>query len=125
MRRHPVPITLTTVLLASVLSVPAFPAEYPSRVDRVVLYPDMAEVTRLVALDRPEDTVVLPGLTPNLLPDSISAKVETGGARITGVSVEDLYRTEPVDERVKELERRIEDLTAQTRRAESERNNFV
>ncbi|HSL98824.1 MAG TPA: DUF4140 domain-containing protein, partial [Candidatus Limnocylindria bacterium] len=113
MRRHPVPITLTIVLLATLLSLPAFPAEYPSRVDRVVLYPDMAEVTRVVAVDRPEDTVVLPGLTPNLLSDSLSAKVETGGARITGVSVEDLYRTEPVDERVKELERRIEDLTAQ------------
>ena len=124
MRRHPFPITLAIVLLATVLSLPAFPAEYPSRVDRVVLYPDMAEVTRVVALDRPEDTVVLPGLTPNLLPDSLSAKVETGGARITGVSVEDLYRTEPVDERVKELERRIEDLTAQKRRAEAEIQAF-
>lgn len=124
MRRIPVPITLTIVLLATVLSLPAFPAEYPSHVDRVVLYPDMAEVTRVVAPDRPEDTVVLPGLTPNLLPDSLSAKVETGGARITGVSVEDLYRTEPVDERVKELERRIEDLAAQKRRAEAEIQAF-
>jgi len=124
MRRHTVPITLTIVLLAASLSRPAFPAEYPSRVDRVVLYPDMAEVTRIVALDRPENTVVLPGLTPNLLPDSLSAKVETGGARITGVSVDDLYRTEPVDERVKELERRIEDLTARKRRAEAEIQAF-
>jgi len=124
MRRHTVPITLTIVLLAAALSLPAFPAEYPSLVDRVVLYPDMAEVTRIVALDRPEDTVVLSGLTPNLLPDSLAAKVETGGARITGVSVEDLYRTDPVDERVKELERRIEDLTAQKRRAEAEIQAF-
>ncbi len=124
MRRHTGKITLTIVLLATVLSVPAFPAEYPSRVDRVVLYPDMAEVTRVVALDRPGDTVVLPGLTPNLLPDSLSAKVETGGARITGVTIEDLFRTEPVDERVKELERWIEDLTAQKRRAEAEIQAF-
>jgi len=124
MRRHTVPITLTIVSLAAALSVPAFPAEYPSRVDRVVLYPDMAEVTRIVALDRPEDTVVLPGLTPNLLPGSLAAKVETGGARITGVSVDDLYRTEPVDERVKELERRIEELTARKRRAEAEIQGF-
>jgi uncharacterized protein (TIGR02231 family) len=124
MRRRTVPVTLTIVLLAAALSLPAFPAEYPSRVDRVVLYPDMAEVTRIVALDRPEDTVVLPGLTPNLLPDSLSAKVESGGARITGVSVEDVYRTEPVDERVKELERRIEDMTAHKRRAEAEIQAF-
>ncbi len=124
MRRQTVPITMTIVLLAAALSLPAFPAEYPSRVDRVVFYPDMAQVTRIVALDRPEDTVVLPGLTPNLLPDSLAAKVETGGARITGVSVDDLYRSEPVDERVKELERRIEDLTARKRRAEREIQAF-
>jgi uncharacterized protein (TIGR02231 family) len=124
MRKHAFPVTFLILLLATALSFPAFSAEYPSRVDRVVLYPDMAEVTRIVSLERPEDTVVLPGLTPNLLPDSLAAKVETGGARITGVSVEDLYRTEPVDERVKELERRIEDLAAQKRRAEAEIQAF-
>jgi hypothetical protein len=88
-----------------------FPSEYPSRVERVVLYPGMAEVTRVAEVGKPEGTVVLSGLTPNLRPDTLSAKVEKGDARIAGVSIENLFRTEPVDKRVKELEKRIEDLT--------------
>ena len=107
MRRNLIPAPFAIALLATVLSVPVFSAEFPSRVDRVVLYPDMAEVTRQVEVDRPETTVVLSGLTPNLLPDTLSARVASGGARITGVSAEDLFRTEPVDERVGELTRRI------------------
>ncbi|MGZ8428938.1 MAG: mucoidy inhibitor MuiA family protein [Candidatus Deferrimicrobiaceae bacterium] len=118
MRRNLIPAPFAIVLLATVLSVPVFPAEFPSRVDRVVLYPDMAEVTRVVEVDRPEATIVLPGLTPNLLPDTLSARVTSGGARITGVSAEDLFRTEPVDERVGELTRRIEELSDGKRRAE-------
>jgi len=79
----------------------------------------MAEVSRVVEVDKPETVVVLPGLTPNLLPDTLSARVDRGGARIAGVSVEDIFLTEPVDERVKELVRRIEDLTAEKRRGEA------
>ena len=118
MRRNLIPATLAIVFLATVLPFPVFSAEYPSRVDRVVLYPDMAEVTRVVEVDRPEAIVALPGLTPNLLPDTLSARVLSGAARITGVSVEDLFRTEPVDERVGELTRRIEELSDGKRRAE-------
>src|SRR3990172_4173531 len=84
MRRKLIPVLFAIVMLATVLSVPVFPAEFPSHVDRVVLYPDMAEVTRVVEVDRPEATVVLSGLTPNLLPDTLSARVASGGARITG-----------------------------------------
>jgi len=118
MRRTLLPASLATVLLATFLSLPVLSAEYPSRVDRVVLYPDMAEVTRVVEVDRADATVFLPGLTPNLLPETLSARVEGGVARITGVSAEDLFRTEPVDERVSELTRRIEELGDGKRRAE-------
>jgi uncharacterized protein (TIGR02231 family) len=107
------------LLLATFLSRPVFSAEYPSRVERVVLYPGLAEVTRVVEVDKPESAVVLSGLTPNLLPDTLSAKVERGDARIAGVSTENLFRTEPIDERVKELTLRIEDLTAEKRRGEA------
>jgi uncharacterized protein (TIGR02231 family) len=110
---------MAIILLATFLSRPVFSAEYPSRVERVVLYPGMAEVTRVVEVDKPDGTVVLSGLTPNLLPDTLSAIVERGDARIAGVSTENLFRTEPVDERVKELERRIEDLSAEKRWAEA------
>lgn len=119
-RRNLIPAPMAIVLLATVLPVSVFSADYPSRVDRVVLYPDMAEVTRVVEVDGPETTVVLPGLTPNLLPDSLSARVEDGGARITGVSAEDLFRTDPVDERVSGLIRHIGELTDAKRRAEEE-----
>jgi uncharacterized protein (TIGR02231 family) len=117
MNRKLIPAMFAIVQLATVLSIPVFPADFSSRVARVVLYPDMAEVTRVVEVDRPETTVVLSGLTPNLLPDTLSARVASGGARITGVSAEDLFRTEPVDERVSELTRRIEELSDGKRRA--------
>src|SRR4030042_3612193 len=118
MRRNLIPVPLAIILLATVLPFSVFSAEYPSRVDRVVLYPDMAEITRVVEVDRPEAIVALPGLTPNLLPDTLSARVVSGAARITGVSVEDLFRTEPVDERVGGITRRIEELSDAKRRAE-------
>src|SRR3972149_3016547 len=94
MRRNLIPAPFAIALLATFLSVPVSPAEFPSRVARVVLYPDMVEVTRLGEVDRPETTVVLSGLTPNLLPDTLSARVASGGARITGGAAEDLFRTQ-------------------------------
>ncbi|NNG47700.1 MAG: mucoidy inhibitor MuiA family protein [Deltaproteobacteria bacterium] len=112
-------VPLAILFLTTAFPSPVFSAEYSSRVDRVVLYTHMAEVSRVVEVDKPETIVVLPGLTPNLLPDTLSARVERGGARIAGVTVEEIFRTEPVDERVKELKRRIEDLTAEKRRAEA------
>ena len=119
MRRSLVLVPLAILFLTTVLPSPVFSGEYSSRVDRVVLYTHMAEVSRVVEVDKPETIVVLPGLTPNLLPDTLSARVERGGARIAGVSVEEIFRTEPVDERVKELEKRIETLTGEKRWAET------
>jgi chromosome segregation ATPase len=84
----------------------------------VVLYPDVAEVTRLVDVDAPTDTVVLSGLSPDLLPESISAKTLSGNARIAGISSEDIFRTEAASERVKELERKLEELSEGRRSAE-------
>jgi len=119
MQRSLVLVPFAILFLTTALLSPVFSAEYSSRVDRVVLYTHMAEVSRVVEVDKPETVVVLPGLTPNLLPDSLSARVERGGARIAGVTVEEIFRTEPVDERVKELTRQIEDLTAEKRWAEA------
>jgi uncharacterized protein (TIGR02231 family) len=119
MRRSLILVPLAILFLTTALPSPVFSAEYSSRVERVVLYTHMAEVSRVVEVDKPETIVVLPGLTPNLLPDTLSARVERGGARIAGVTVEEIFRTEPVDERVKELEKRIETLTGEKRWAEA------
>jgi uncharacterized protein (TIGR02231 family) len=118
MRRDLFPAPLAIALLATVLSLPAFSGEYPSRVERVVLYPDMAEVTRVVEVPAPDAAVVLPGLTADLLADTLSARVLDGEARIAGLTVEDFFRPLPVDERVGELARRIEEMTDEKRRAE-------
>lgn len=118
MRRDFLPAPLAIALLTTVLSLPAFSGEYRSRVERVVLYPDMAEVTRVVDVPGPDAAVVLPGLTADLLADTLSATVLSGGARIAGVSVEDFFRPLPVDERVGDLTRRIEEMADEKRRAE-------
>lgn len=118
MRRNGWSVLVTVLLSAALLPAPGQGAEFSSRVERVVLYPGMAEVTRVVEVDRPEASVVLKGLTPTLLPESLSARVERGGERISGVSVEDVFRPGPADERVAELARRIEELEDAKRQAE-------
>lgn len=120
MRRSGIPAVLPLLLLASVSpsAVPA--AEYPSRVDRVVLYPDTAEITRVADVDAGETAAVLPGLTGILLPDTLSARIDDGGGRITGVSAEDVFRSEPVDGRVAELTRLIEELSDAKREADED-----
>ncbi len=106
------------LVLAAVLAVPALSAPAPSRVVRAVLYPDMAEVTRVVELVAPAESVVLSGLSATLLSESLSAKVVEGNARIAGVSVDDVFRAEPVQEKVQELAARIEELGDRKRLAE-------
>src|SRR4030065_375142 len=55
----------------------------------------------------------------NLLPVPFAiVRLATGGPRMTGVAAEAVFRTEPVDERVGELTRRIEELSDGKRRAE-------
>ena len=117
MRRSGLSPLLAVLLLASG-SPAASAAEYPSRVDRVVLYPDMAEITRVADVEAGETAAVLSGLAASLLPDSLSARVDGGGGRIAGVSAEDVFRSEPVDGRVAELTRRIEELSDAKREAE-------
>jgi uncharacterized protein (TIGR02231 family) len=108
------------LFLSATLSINPLPAaEVPSRVGKVVLYPDVAEVTRLVDVDAPTDTVVLSGLSPDLVPESISARTLAGNARIAGISSEDIFRTEAASERVKELERKLEELSDGRRGAEA------
>ncbi len=109
MRRILIPVPAVLILLA-VAANPARPASFPSRVVRAVLYPDMAEVTRVVQVVAPAESVVVSGLSANLLADSLSAKVIRGDARIAGVSVDDVFRAEPVQEKVQELTARIDAL---------------
>ncbi|MCL5884107.1 MAG: mucoidy inhibitor MuiA family protein [Deltaproteobacteria bacterium] len=119
---------LAAILVPGLLSLSAAPASsgpVPSRVDRVVLYPDLAEVTRIAEAGEGAGSVTLSGLTPNLLPESVSVKVLEGGLAIAGVTVEDVFRTEPSDARVRELERTIEDLSAGKRLAEETSKGFA
>ena len=118
MRRFLFPASLVLFLSATFPWTPLCAAEITSRVGKVVLYPDLAEVTRLVDVDAPTGTVVLPGLSSTLFPESISVKVLSGAARIAGVSSEDIFRTEAASGRVKELERKFEELSEGKRGAE-------
>ncbi len=120
MRRFliPFPAVLFLMVLPAVAPVPARSASPPSRVVKAVLYPDMAEVTRVVEVVAPAETVVLTGLSANLVDDSLSAKVLEGDARIAAVSVEDVFRAEPVQEKVQVLAARIEELGDRKRLAE-------
>jgi len=117
MRRILIPVPAVLFVLAA-LANPALPASVSSRVVRAVLYPDMAEVTRVVEVVTPAESVVLSGLSANLLAESLSAKVLEGNARIAGVSVDDVFRAEPVQEKVQELTARIDELGDKKRLAD-------
>ncbi|HEY5995523.1 MAG TPA: DUF4139 domain-containing protein [Candidatus Deferrimicrobiaceae bacterium] len=93
-------------------------AVFPSKVSRVVLYPDAAEVTRTIAVAPPSAVVELSGLPSGIRPDSIAARVTSGNATIAGFTVEDTFRTEPAPEKVRELESRIESLSDSKRLCE-------
>lgn len=107
------------VLLAvSASSGPAFPAAFPSKVSRVVLYPDSAEVTRTIVVEPPSAVVEISGLPSGIRPDSIAARVTSGEATIAGFTAEDTFRVEPAPEKVLELEKRIETLSDSRRQAD-------
>jgi len=112
------------LLLCLLAAIPAAAADVPSRVDRVLLYPDMAEVTRLADVPGTDGPVALGGLTADLLPQSVSAKVVDGSARITGVAVEDSFRPDPSEGRIRELSRLLEELQDGKRAVEGERDNL-
>ncbi|HQU12745.1 MAG TPA: mucoidy inhibitor MuiA family protein, partial [Thermodesulfobacteriota bacterium] len=124
MRRTVFLFPLLVVSLFLSLSAGAVEAATSSRVDRVILYPDMAEVTRVAEVAGTEGEVVLSGLTATLLPETVSAKVIRGSARIAGISVEDVFRPDPAEGRVRELSRLIEELTDGKRSVEGERDNL-
>jgi uncharacterized protein (TIGR02231 family) len=109
------------IALASALSlaVPSADAAlFPSTVSRVVLYPDMAEVTRTVVVDPPAATVELVGLPAGIQPGSLSARVTSGPASIVGFTSEDTFRAEPAAGRIRELEAKIEALGESKRTAD-------
>ena len=118
MRRILPSVPAILFLIAAASPVPAPSAAEPSRVSRVVLYPGMAEVTRIVTVAAPTQSVVLQGLSANLLAESLSAKRVDGDARIAGVSVDDVFRAGPVQEKVQELTALLDDLGDRKRLAE-------
>lgn len=112
-------LALLSLFLAVAAPAPGVRAEvFPSKVSRVVLYPDGAEVVRTVTVDPPAATVELKGIPHGLQPGSLSARVASGSATIVGFTVEDVFRAEPAAERVRELERKIEALSDAKRVAE-------
>ncbi len=113
------PMSVAVWLLAVAASGGVASAElYPSKVARVVLYPDAAEVTRTIAVDPASATVELSGLPAGIQPASLSARVTAGQATIVGFTTEDTYRTEPAVEKVRDLEKKIEALSDSKRTAE-------
>jgi hypothetical protein len=111
------PAALALIAL-SASAIPAFPAAFPSKVSRVVLYPDAAEVTRTIVVSPPSAVVEISGLPSGIRPDSIAARVTSGEATIAGFTAEDTFRIEPAPEKVVELEKRIETLSDSRRQAE-------
>ncbi len=105
-------------LVASLPGASAFAEVYPSKVSRVVLYPDMAEVTRTVVVDPASAVVELKGLPSGIQPASLSARVTSGQATIVGFTTEETFRTEPAVEKVRDLEKKIETLSDSKRTAD-------
>lgn len=124
MRRTVLLFTLIVYSLLLPRFAGAVETEISSRVDRVILYPDMAEITRVAEIAGTEGVVVLSGLTATLLPETVSVKVIQGSARIAGVSVEDVFRPDPAEGRVRELSRLLEELRDGKRAVEGERDNL-
>jgi uncharacterized protein (TIGR02231 family) len=118
--RSSLPIAL---VLASLLSATAFADTFPSKVKRVVFHPEMAEVTREVEMDHPADSVILVDTSPLIAADSVTARILEGDSAITGASIDDVFLPNPPDERLRELEKQIEDLQQARRKGEEAARN--
>jgi len=110
-------MTLLVSLLAAG-TVSAADVAATSRVTAVVVYSDRALVTRTVKVqvEAGESTVVVTGLPAALAEDSLSGSVKSGPARLVGIEFRRTFRPESGDDRVRALEREIEQI--QDRHAE-------
>jgi uncharacterized protein (TIGR02231 family) len=116
-RRNPGFVTAFSVALLALAGAAAADV-FPSKVTRAILYPDMAEVTRTIGVDKASATVELAGLPSGIRPESLSARVIGGQASIVGFTLEDTFRTEPAPEKVRDLEQQVETLSDAKRTAE-------
>ncbi|MBF0330342.1 MAG: mucoidy inhibitor MuiA family protein [Candidatus Omnitrophica bacterium] len=82
-----------------------------SAITQVTVYPDAARVTRTVKVDLKEgtQTVVLKGVQPNFDENSLSVSgAGTATVKILGAGIKSTFLAEPVDERVRQLEAKIQ-----------------
>jgi uncharacterized protein (TIGR02231 family) len=91
-------------------------AALESRIARVTVYSDRAEVTRSAEarLKNGRNTLSIVDLPAVLLDDSVQVKIN-GAARLTGVEVKPTFPTESVNERIKALEAQIKTLQNEDR----------
>ncbi|MHC5209301.1 MAG: mucoidy inhibitor MuiA family protein [Planctomycetota bacterium] len=83
-----------------------------SRTVRVVVYPEHAEITREIPVEavEGENSVRFSNLIPLLNPHTLRASV-SDGARIIGTELTTVHLEESISEEIKDLERRIVELT--------------
>ncbi len=82
-----------------------------SAITQAVVYPDTARVTRTAKVELKEgvQTVVFKGVQPNFDENSLSVSgVGTASVKILGAGIKSTFLTEPVDERVRQLEAKIQ-----------------
>ena len=87
--------------------------EIQTEISRVVVYEDRAMVTRRGEVDLPEGAqeVVLPGLPPMLMDDSVRVAGRAGGnITITGTEVRKTFLTDPRRAEVEKLTKKLEQL---------------
>ena len=107
-------ISVIFILMGLVLMLPELQAgEIQTGISRVVVYEDRAMVTRVGEVDVPEGAqeVILPGLPPMLLDDSVrvSGRAE-GPVIITGTEIRETYLTDPRRAEVDQLTGKLEGL---------------
>jgi uncharacterized protein (TIGR02231 family) len=88
------------------------PAAGGSRITKVVVYPEHAEVTRQITVDAVEgaNRVRFGGLIPLLNPHTLRASVSEG-ARIVGTELTTVFLEESISEEINLLDARIQELT--------------
>lgn len=100
------------------------------KITSVTVYTDRALVTRTatVKLKAGEQSIVFEGLPAGIFEDSVAAGIRAGDARILGIELQRKFLGEPQDEKIKTLQREIEELTDQQRqlnnRAEIDRKQL-
>ncbi|MCX6348988.1 MAG: mucoidy inhibitor MuiA family protein [Candidatus Aureabacteria bacterium] len=99
--------------LASALIAPSAAKDMDAAIKRVVVYEDRAMVTRTgtVQVDAGSSQVIVPGLPPLLMDDSVRVKGEAQGkVLIVGTEVKKAFLADPRQKEVEELEKKLDSL---------------